>query len=144
MRTRELVRQLKLDPNVEWRRGWKVVKKQTDKKGKVVYLSCAAPQPLEYEVGKMRCRFLDDGPLAGWRYKRNAVMFKGAMEDQYGFENKKIYVLFPMLYVHYNCQPGTPGGFILWQWVLNFKGRGTVPIGTVLANTIVIYGEEVS
>ena len=150
MRTRELVRQLKLDPNVEWRRGWKVLIKQTDKKGRVVYLSCAAPQPLEYEVGKMRCRFLDDGPLAGWRYKRDAVMFKEAMEDRYGFANKKIHVLFPMLYIQANSY--IEQGMVriaVWQGIdaagRPIRGReiSKMPKGTVYAATIVVYGEEV-
>jgi len=142
--TKELIQQLGLDPNLEWKRGWKMVSKVVGgATGQVSYLSCACPRRRLYCIGKATTRLFNEGPLVGFQYKRDARRF-------YNLMGGVIYSLFPMLYIQANSY--IEQGMVriaVWQGIdaagRPIRGReiSKMPKGTVYAATIVVYGEEI-
>ena len=146
MRTSEVIKQFGLDPALEWKRGWKVLRQCGNK-----YFSCSSPIKAEYKEGIGTTKLFDNGPLTGFQYKKDTLKFLHWNLGVY----QAYYVLYPMVYTEFNgkflpypalrnetsCQGSV---YAVWRCDIGRQGsRGLVisrmPKGTVYAETIVIY-----
>jgi len=141
MRTSEVIKQFGLDPALEWKRGWKVLRRYGDK-----YFSCSSPIKAEYKEGIGTTKLFDNGPLTGFQEKKDALKFLRWNLGVY----QACYVLYPMVYTEYSgefllCKASVDAYlYAVWQRGivgLHTRGRstGAMPKGTVYAETIVIY-----
>lgn len=149
MKTNELIQKLGLSPDLDWKRGWKVVSRYVDPgKGKVSYTSYCCPRPLDYVPGCGTTKYFGEGPLTGFRSLEAVNEF--AEYEMMGLEEQAV---FNMLYTPYTENAWKQDNIYCAVWqriydiefgsVLRRLGPLLMPEGTVYATTIVIYGVEV-
>ena len=138
MRTSEVIKRFGLDPELEWKRGWKVVRK----KGRN-FASCKSKAFVEYKDGQVAARVPGNGPLTGFRYKRHTVRFMRNNPTSFNIELK------PMLYIE--CEGDTTISVDDHRYAVWYRGGNTarhgilgvllnyMPLGTIYAEKIVIY-----